>query len=83
MTDEKKEVKPEDETATPPAPPALDTLNRFLVSTDGQGKTVLMTIGGMRAYTKLEMLSLVAWVIVMAELDEEEIAKAVEAVKSC
>jgi len=81
MTNENK-TKPEDEIAVQPPAPAFDTVNRFLVSQQGD-KTILMTVSGMRPYTKLDMLSLVAWVTVMAELEPDEVAAAVKAVQSC
>lgn len=81
MTNENK-IKPEDEIAVQPTAPAFDTVNRFLV-TQHNDKTIIMTVSGMRPYTKLEMLSLVAWVTVMAELEPDEVAAAVKAVQSC
>ncbi len=81
MSDENK-IRPEDEVAVPPAPPAFDTTNRFLVSAQGD-KVMVMTVYGMRPFTKLEILSLVAWATVMADLTVEQIEEAVAAVRSC
>lgn len=82
MNDENKTTKPEDEIAVPPPAPALDTTNRFLVSTHGD-RLMIMTVSGMRAITKGEALSLIAWLAVLGDIEADEIAAAVKAVESC
>lgn len=83
-----EDTKTNDEVAVPPPPPRFDTTNRFMVTATGlpgaeNSRVMIMGIGGMHTYTKLEALSLVAWVAVMGGLKVSEIADAMGAVESC
>ncbi len=65
-----------------PTPEGFDTMNRFMVTQRHDGTLMLMTIGGMRPFTKNDALSLVAWLIVMGELDPADVEACAEAVRN-
>jgi len=71
----------EEKATTNELPEGFDTTNRFLV-TSHNDRVMLMTIAGMRTYSKAEALSLVAWVIVMGDIDAADVDAAVRAVRS-
>ena len=61
-------------------PEDFDTINRFVVATNGAGVVIMNPPRG--AMRREEALSLVAWVAVMANLADDEISSAMRAVEA-